>query len=203
MAEPTRHRPAEERRSEAVETVIELCAEQDPATVTTGAIAKRMKLSQAALFRHFPTKQAVWQAVAAWVAEQLISRVAAVADDTPSPLAGLEAMFLAHVAFVAERPGVPRLMLGELQRPAQGPARRVIEQALARYRARIEGLLRAGIDAGELRDDLDVASAAVLFVGAIQGLVVQSLVTGEMEPARDQAPGIFAIFRQGIEVRES
>lgn len=198
MTEPTRHRPADERRSEAVETVIELCAEQDPAAITTGAIAKRMKLSQAALFRHFPTKQAVWQAVAGWVAEQLISRVAAVADGEASPLAGLEAIFLAHMAFIAENPGVPRMMLGELQKPAQGPARRIIAQALAAYRAHIEALLRDGQAAGELRADLDVPGAAVLFVGAIQGLVVQSLVSGDMAHARAHAPGVFAIYRRGI-----
>ncbi|MBD3619503.1 MAG: TetR family transcriptional regulator [Chromatiales bacterium] len=198
MTEPTRHRPADERRSEAVETVIELCAEQEPAAITTGAIAQRMKLSQAALFRHFPTKQAVWQAVAGWVAEQLISRVAAVAEGQTSPLAGLEAMFLAHVAFIAEHPGVPRVMLGELQKPAQGPARRVIAQALATYRARIETLLRDGQACGELRADLDVSGAAVLFAGAIQGLVVQALVSGNMAHARAHAPGVFALYRRGI-----
>ena len=47
---------AEERREVTVETVIDLAAEQNPTDITTGAIAKRMGVTQGALFRHFPSQ---------------------------------------------------------------------------------------------------------------------------------------------------
>jgi len=95
--------------------VIELAAEQNPSEITTSAIAHRMNLTQGALFRHFPTKDSVWQAVMEWVAERLLALVDKAAQTASTPLAALEAMFMAHVDFVAKHPGVPRMLFGELQ----------------------------------------------------------------------------------------
>ena len=99
--------PAETRRAVTVEAVIELAAERDPGEITTAAIASHMKLTQGALFRHFPSKDAIWEAVLEWVAERLLARVDRAAAQATSPLAALQAIFLAHADFVAEHPGAP------------------------------------------------------------------------------------------------
>lgn len=75
MQSHSKHLPAEERRAVTVKTVIELAAEQNPSVITTAAIAKRMGLTQGALFRHFPNKDAILKSVMEWVAERLLSRV--------------------------------------------------------------------------------------------------------------------------------
>ena len=80
---------AEERRAGTIEAVVELAAEQNPSDITTGAIAARMGLTQGALFRHFPNKDAIVQAVVSWAAEQLMARVDRAADRASSPLAAL------------------------------------------------------------------------------------------------------------------
>src|SRR3546814_3919484 len=71
----SRHLPADERRAATVEAVVGLAAEQNPSDITTTAIAQRMGLTQGALFRHFPTKDAILQAVMSWVTERLLGRV--------------------------------------------------------------------------------------------------------------------------------
>lgn len=115
-----KHLPADERRAATVEAVVELAAEQNPSDITTTAIARHMKLTQGALFRHFPTKEAIWQSVMEWVAERLLVRVDRAAEGVASPSAALQAVFLAHIGFVADHPGVPRMLFGELQR-AESP----------------------------------------------------------------------------------
>lgn len=75
MNSSNKHLPAEERRAVTVEAVVELAGEQNPSEITTAAIAKRMGLTQGALFRHFPNKDAILQAVMEWVAERLMSRI--------------------------------------------------------------------------------------------------------------------------------
>ncbi len=52
------HLPADERRAVTVQAVLDLAATGNPGDITTAAIAKHMKLTQGALFRHFPTKDA-------------------------------------------------------------------------------------------------------------------------------------------------
>src|SRR6056297_2850596 len=179
--------PAEERRDLTVRAVIDLCGQQDPATLTTAKIAERMNLTQGALFRHFRSKDAIWEAVAEWVARRLMRRLDA-----------LERMFMAHIAFIARHPGVPRLMLGQLQHERATPARRVIDAMLVRYRERLMTMLTDADKRGDLADDLDREAAAVAFIGAIQGLVVQSMIAGDVERIRALAPRVFSLYRRGI-----
>ncbi len=55
---------AERRKAEIVIVVLALADRIGPDRVTTGAVATAIGVTQAALFRHFPTKAALWQAVA-------------------------------------------------------------------------------------------------------------------------------------------
>jgi len=198
MRSHSKHLPAEERRAVTVETVIELAAEQNPSVITTAAIAKRMGLTQGALFRHFPNKDAILKAVMEWVAERLLSRVDKAVEGVSSPLAALEAMFMAHVTFVSEHPGIPRLLFGELQRAEVSPAKRMAQTLIHRYGERLHRLITEGKAQGELDAALDVEAAAALFIGTIQGLVMQSLLAGDLERMRNDSPGIFAIYCRGI-----
>ena len=193
-----RHLPAEERRAITVETVVELAAEQNPSEITTAAIATRMGLTQGALFRHFPSKDAIWRAVMDWVAERLMARVDRAASSAASPRGALEAIFMAHVAFIAEHPGVPRMMFGELQRPGDSATRRMVQALLERYRDRLRALIEQGRAIGELDPEVDPDQAALLFVGTIQGLVMQSLVAGDVQQVRRDAAGAFTTLCRGI-----
>ncbi len=193
-----RHLPADERRAVTVEAVVQLAAEQNPSEITTTAIAKHMGVTQGALFKHFPTKDAILQAVMEWVAERLIARMDKAAQAAASPLAAIEAMFMAHVEFVAEHPGVPRMMFGELQRAGETAPKRMAQALIRRYGERLHRLIEEGIARGELNPALDVEAAATLFVGTIQGLVMQSLLAGNVANIRRDAPRVFAIYRRGI-----
>ena len=198
MSERPQHLSAEERRAATVQAVVDLAAEQNPAEITTTAIADRMGLTQGALFRHFPSKDAIWEAVMEWVAERLLARVDRAAAQAASPLAALQAIFLAHADFVAEHPGVPRMLFGELQRAEATPAKRLARALLERYGERIRGRLEAGKAAGEVSAALDIDAAVILFVGTLQGLIMQSMLAGDLLRIRRDAPRVFAIYLAGI-----
>lgn len=198
MSTHVKHLPAEERRAVTVEAVVELAAEQNPNDITTSAIAKRMGLTQGALFRHFPTKDAILEAVMTWVAERLLSRVDKAADGIASPLAALEAIFMTHIDFVAQHPGAPRMIFGELQRGGDTAPKRMVQTLIRQYGERLHRLLEAGKTEGELDPALDAEAAATLFIGTIQGLVMQSLLAGDVAGIRRDAPRVFAIYRRGI-----
>jgi AcrR family transcriptional regulator len=198
MKSGSKNLSADERRDLTVQTVMDLAAEQNPRDITTAAIAKRMHVTQGALFRHFPSKAAILEAVMGWVADRLLSRIDTATASAADPLAALEAMFMAHIEFVAEHPGVPRMLFGELQHAKSTPAKRMAKALLRRYGERLHSLMEHGKQMGALASDLDVDNAAVLFIGTIQGLVMQSLLAGDVAHIRAHAPAVFAIFRRGI-----
>lgn len=198
MHPPAKHLPAERRRAATVEAVVELAAEQNPSDITTAAIAKRMGLTQGALFRHFQSKDAILQAVMQWVADRLMARVEKAMQAASSPLDALEGMFMAHIGFVAEHPGVPRMLFGELQRAEQTTPKRMVQNLVHRYRERLQRVLEEGKSCGELDARLDTEASATLFIGTIQGLVMQSLLDGDVGRIRRDAPRVFVIYQRGI-----
>ncbi|MBY4594331.1 TetR/AcrR family transcriptional regulator [Ottowia caeni] len=198
MRERSKHLPAEERRAVTVETVVSLAAEGHPSDITTAAIAQHMGLTQGALFRHFPSKDAILHSVMSWVKDSLLDRVGKAASSAESPAAALEAVFMAHIEFVCEYPGVPRLLFGELQRPGSTLPKQEVQNLLQHYSERLSHLLKEGQASGDLDVNLDVGAAVVLFIGTIQGLVMQSLLAGDVARIRANAPGTFAIYLRGI-----
>jgi AcrR family transcriptional regulator len=167
-----------ERQREIVATVLAIARERGPDAITTQAIADRIGVTQAALFKHFPDKQAIWLAVFAWIREALGAAFDAAVAAGTSPLDRLERAFVAHVGFVAEHPGVPRVLFHELQYPGDSPVRAEVRSMILAYRKRIAALVREAKAAGELPPELDAALAPVLFIGAVQGLAIDASLTG-------------------------
>jgi len=202
MAKKGKYLPAEERRAVIVETVLALAAEGNPSEITTAAIADRMGLTQGALFRHFPSKDAIWEAVMMWVSERLLERTDKASLSASNPLEGLEAVFSSHISFIAEYPGVPGIFFGELQRSEESPARKQARTLMEKYGGRILRMLDAGKKAGLIDEKVESRVAAGLFIGIIQGLVLQSHLSGTAASVSRNAAGVFALFRRGIAAGE-
>lgn len=188
----------ESRQAEIIATVVALAAERNPADVTTTDIAKAMNVTQGALFRHFPTKEAMRLAVMEWIETQLMAKLGDAQASAPDVLSGLEAMFLAHVKFIREFPGVPRLVFAELQQPDSSPVRQGVQQIMRRYRQMLAETLSKAKVARLIRNDVDVQAAAALFLGAIQGLVMQSMLGGVSADAEEPVLGVLHLYLAGL-----
>ncbi len=194
-------RSTESRQAEIIATLVALAAERNPADVTTTDIAKAMNVTQGALFRHFPTKEAIRVAVIEWIETQLMTKLGNAQASTPDVLSGLEAMFLAHVKFIREFPGVPRLVFAELQQPDGSPVRQRVQQIMRSYRLMLAETLGKAKAAQLIGADVDVQAAAALFLGAIQGLVMQSMLGGMSPDAEEPVLGVLHLYLAGLGAR--
>jgi TetR/AcrR family transcriptional regulator len=189
------------RQAEIIATMVRLSAERSPADITTTDIAKAMKVTQGALFRHFATKEAIRLAVVEWIEEHLMCELLAAKDSAPDALTALKAMFMAHVGFAKAHPGAPRLIFGELQQPAESPVKQRVQQIMQHYRQTLAQTLAAAIEAKLVRADVDCPSAAALFLGAIQGLVIQSMLSSNTEQMEQQAVGVLDLYLGALGVK--
>lgn len=170
---------ANQRRAVIVASVVTLAGIQNPSKITTAAIAKHMNLTQGTLFWHFPNKEAIWQAVMEWVAEHLLNKIDNATQAIESPVMAMEVMFMSHVEFVVEYPGVPRMIFGELQHTEETPAKHMVQSLIQCYGERLQRLIDKVKASGEFPSSLD-NEAAILFIGTIQGLVMQLLLIGDV-----------------------
>lgn len=191
-------RPTEDRRAEIVAALIRLVAQSGPAEATTARIAAELDLTQGAVFKHFPTKEAIRAAAMDWIATSLFEALEAAERGAPSPLEALHAVYLAHVRFVVAHPGVPALIFNELQQAADSPVKARARALLARYRSLLVGLIEAARHEGDVAVDTDSAAAATLFIGTVQGLMMQAMLSGSMRGMKPRAERVYGIWLRGI-----
>jgi AcrR family transcriptional regulator len=189
------------RQAEIIATMLRLAAERNPSDITTTDIAKAMRVTQGALFRHFATKEAIRLAVVEWIEAQLLGALLAAREAAPDALAALRAMFMAHVRFAQSYPGVPRLIFAELQQAEASPVRLGVQKIMQRYRQVLAETLSLAIAAQRIRPDIDCQAAASLFLGAIQGLVIQSMLRGAEAAVEGQAEAVLALYLAALGVQ--
>lgn len=112
--------------------------------------------------------------------------------------AALEAMFMTHIAFAVEYPGIPRMLFGELQKTESTPAKIVVASLLEGYGQLLAGKLEQGKACGEVDGAISTDVAVSLFVGAVQGLVIKALLLGDMACMTRGAVQTFALFRRAV-----
>lgn len=198
MQPATKKLSADERKNLTVQTVIQLAAEGNPSDISTTAIAKRMGVTQGALFRHFPTKDSILEAVINWFSGKILVKIDKAIIGKTSALQALEAIFLAHIKFAAKHPGAPRMLFGELQKPKDTLSKKLISAFLSQYKQRLQKWLVYGIENGELSAELNIQAAAVLFVGCIQGLVTQSLLEDDASLIASNAEDVWQLYKLSL-----
>jgi AcrR family transcriptional regulator len=194
---PRQRMMTDERQREIVAAVLALARERGPDAITTQAIADRIGVTQGAIFRHFADKEAIWLAVFSWVRTAMGAAFAAAVAKADSPLAKIEQAFLAQVAFIAENPGVPRVVFHELQYPGDSPVRAEVRAMIIEYRKRLALLFTQARAADEVSADLDTTLAPVLLIGAVQGLVIQAALAGNEAGMMKRARQLFPLLLHG------
>lgn len=196
-----RRLPTEERQNEIVRVAVDLAAEKGVDAVTTQDMANAMHVTQGAIFKHFTTKDDIWIAVMRWIREQLMKVLDRAAAEAADPLDAIERMFFAHMAFISKHPAIPRLLFSELLHKKSSKLRALIQEIISGYEAKIAGLLDTAKEQGLAPADLDSKNAAVLYIGMIQGLVIQASIFGGKRSLQDEARKTFPIYLHGVKKR--
>lgn len=175
-----------ERRQAILEAVAHML-EQDEA-VTTAALARRLEVSEAALYRHFPSKARMFEALLDFVEESLFPRLAAAlgAAETSASERYLRSLWLV-LAFVEKNPGLARLLHGEGLAGESERVRARGTQVLGKIDAQLRQALRESEWRGELL--MPQVAAAALLLGLVEGRLARFVRTRFRElPTQDWDP---------------
>jgi AcrR family transcriptional regulator len=195
---PRKRLGADARREEIIRVTLELSAKQGVDDVTTQDMAQAMGVTQGAVFRHFPSKDAIWLAVMQWVRDRLMSVLGRATAQGCDPLDALQRMFFAHIDFISRYPAIPRVLMSEHLHGRSSALRQLVTEIMLGYEAKIAGLLTDAQAQGLARADLDAHAAATLYIGMIQGLVLQTSILRGQRTLAAEAARTFPIFLQAI-----
>lgn len=201
IAEPRSRLTGEVRRQQIVETVLDLVTERGADGVSVQAIADRIGLTQPAVFRHFPNKEAIWLSVMEWL-EASLGRIhrAAEADFGESALIILGRMFIDHVRMVQRHPALAKVVFSDHLRLQFPILQRRFADITDAYQERVVGLIERAKVQRLVPALLPAADAATLYFCMIQGLGFQFAIARRPMRLLREAERVFALYLRAIAI---
>lgn len=165
------------RREEILQTFATMLETHPGSRITTASLARAVGVSEAALYRHFPSKARMFEGLIEFIEETIFSRVGMIRADSSDPRARCGQMLQLLLSFCQRNPGFSRLLTGDALAGETERLRRRIAQFYERVETELRGMLRDGeIDAG-VRLTLPGPMAANLMLACAEGRIIQFVRT--------------------------
>ncbi len=188
----------ETRKAEIIEATLCLADRFGPDRLTTEAVAEAVGLSQPGIFRHFPKKQALWEAVAAHIGTEMETRWKRVQKSGASPLDRLRGLIAAQLRLLQTIPAIPAILFSRELHTMNDDLREAFFRLMGRFHGLVAALIDEACKAGELRDDLNPDDVAFLIVGLVQGLAVRWSISGREFSLRKEGERLLALQLSGF-----
>ena len=131
-----------ERRLQILQTLAAMLQEPKPEKITTAALAARVGVSEAALYRHFASKAQMYEGLIEFIEQTLLGLIARITADTPSPAAQVEAILGMLLNFAEKNPGMTRVLIGDALVHENERLQKRINQLHDRIEAQLRQCLR-------------------------------------------------------------
>jgi AcrR family transcriptional regulator len=152
------------RREELTRTAARLFADRGYHGTSLADVAEALGMQKASLYHHIDSKEDLLWEVASAGADAFHAALDSVPEDAPVP-ERIRLALRAHLGVVGEQLDAATVFTREWRALDGGRRDRFLAER-RRYEERIRELFREGVEGGELRTDLDVATAALLFLSA-------------------------------------
>lgn len=164
---------AEERKRQIVAEVLRLADEIGPDRLSTTDVARAIGISQPAIFRHFPTKGALWLAVAEDIADRLDAEWSAAEAGAEGPQERLKALIGAQLSAISETPALPSILFSRELQVDNQDLRDVFRRLLGAFQGRLVAVIRDLQAAGDLHRDVSPEDVAILLTSLVQGVAIR------------------------------
>lgn len=146
--------------------------------ITTAALAEKVGVSEAALYRHFPSKARMYEGLIEFIEDTLLSRVNAITEEHKDTQTRISLMLQLVLVFAERNPGFCRILTGDA---LQGEQERLLERVAALFE-KLEAQFRQCLRERKLREGksfrLDEAELANLLLATIEGKINQFVRSG-------------------------
>jgi TetR/AcrR family transcriptional regulator len=148
-----------ERRLQILQTLAAMLQEPKPEKITTAALAARVGVSEAALYRLFSSKAQMYEGLIEFIEQTLLGLIARITADTPSPAAQVEAILGMLLNFAEKNPGMTRVLIGDALVHENERLQKRINQLHDRIEAQLRQCLRF---CGDTQSELSAPLANLL-----------------------------------------
>ncbi len=161
------------RRQQILEAFAHMLEASPGARITTAALAKQVGVSEAALYRHFPSKTKMFEGLIEFIEESIFSRITGILADDQSSLAKCEKILSLLLGFTEKNPGITRILTGDA---LAGETER-LHHRVVQFFDRLETQLKQILREAELREGLhfgmSISATVNLWMSTVEGKIAQ------------------------------
>src|SRR5690606_38264075 len=187
-----------QRREQILQALAGMLERHPGARITTAALAAEVGVSEAALYRHFPSKARMFEGLIAYIEESLFTRISRILVEEPTALSQCEKILFLLLAFVEKNPGISRVLNADALAGETDRLRLRVSQVFDRLEAQLRQILRdAEIREGQ-RTLVSAGNSASTLMAYAEGRISQFVRTEFRESPTANWPEHWLLLSSGL-----
>ena len=175
-----------DRKNQILQTLAQMLEGPAAEKITTAALAKRLDVSEAALYRHFSGKAQMFEGLIEFIEQTLFALINKITTEEKSGLRQCESVIGVLLGFAQKNRGMTRVLIGDALVNEDNKLQVRINQLHERLEATLRQSLRFAMGVNEIAADVDAAAQANLIMSYVTGRWHQFAKSGfKRDPAEN------------------
>ena len=166
------------RQLEIMQNLAKMLGSKGPVKVTTALLASECSITEAALYRHFPSKKKIYSGLVDFCEQNLFELIANINSSEESNLIKAKKILVVLVTFCEKNPGLARLLTREAFSVDETSLDERIKLLMAKIELQIKQNLQKFEQKTKKKLSLTTASSANLLLACAEGLIQQYVRSG-------------------------
>lgn len=161
------------RKQQILEALAHMLETAPGTRITTSALAREVGVSEAALYRHFPSKAKMFEGLIEFIEEILFSRISLILSEEPQVRSRCEKILRLLLGFCEKNPGLTRILTGDALAGETERLRQRVTQLFDRLETQLKQALREAEIKEGVRTRMTVSVTANLMLASAEGRIAQ------------------------------
>ncbi|WP_460756877.1 nucleoid occlusion factor SlmA [Marinomonas epiphytica] len=160
-----------DRRTQILQSLAHMLESSPGARITTAALAKQVGVSEAALYRHFPSKAKMFEGLIEFIEESLFTRINLIIQEEADVMVRIEHISQLILGFAEHNPGMCRLLTADALAGETERLRVRIAQLFDRVETQLKQIIREADLKQGLRPTMGVTPCADYLIAILEGKI--------------------------------
>jgi len=158
-----------ERKTQILHTLAQMLESPSAERITTAALAARLDVSEAALYRHFSSKAQMFEGLIDFIEGSLFGLINRITSEEKNAVRQIDSIIGVLLGFAQKNRGMTRVLIGDALVNEEERLQSRINQVHDRIEAALKQALRIGVTQQEFLAELDVTAQANLLMSFVTG----------------------------------
>ncbi len=167
------NQPAPSRKEQILQALAHMLEAEPNGRITTARLAQEVGVSEAALYRHFPSKARMFEGLIEFAEESVFTLINQITQSDHGALVQVEQILTVMLAFTERNPGITRLLMGDILAGENSRLHSRVDQFFNRVDSQLKKVLREAELKEGLRTQATVTDTANLLLAYTEGKITQ------------------------------